>query len=203
VNCPQCGLISPKAALRCDCGYNFSSGELKESYERKKQQVIRMPVSDILFSFQGRIDRKTFWVPTVCMLPFSSLTVFWGREGLLPVPVMLILLSFFVWVGLAVSIKRWHDRGKSGWWVLIGLIPLIGGIWTFVELGFLEGTKGLNAYDFLSVPHRVTHDRSTARQTGPIIFRCWVCKAEITIQPEMRGRRTKCTACGTGQACPT
>ncbi|TGR16409.1 DUF805 domain-containing protein, partial [Mesorhizobium sp. M8A.F.Ca.ET.197.01.1.1] len=42
--------------------------------------------------------------------------------------------------------KRWHDRNKSGWWTLIGLIPIIGGIWLLIELGILEGTRGANQY---------------------------------------------------------
>jgi Protein of unknown function (DUF805) len=45
-----------------------------------------------------------------------------------------------------MQVKRWHDRGKSGWMVLINLIPLIGWVWTLVELGLLEGTLGPNQY---------------------------------------------------------
>lgn len=44
------------------------------------------------------------------------------------------------WMNCAVWAKRWHDRGKSGWWTLIALIPFgIGWIWAMIELGFLEG----------------------------------------------------------------
>jgi len=45
-----------------------------------------------------------------------------------------------------VYIKRWHDRDKSGWWMLIVLIPLVGLIWFLVELGFLPGTPGPNRF---------------------------------------------------------
>ena len=47
---------------------------------------------------------------------------------------------------LAVYAKRWHDRDKSGWWTLIGLVPFIGAIWLLVECGILEGTRGPNSY---------------------------------------------------------
>ena len=47
---------------------------------------------------------------------------------------------------IMVYIKRFHDRDKSGWWVLIALIPLIGAIWILVELGFLAGTPGPNRF---------------------------------------------------------
>lgn len=57
------------------------------------------------------------------------------------------LASFLaIWPYLAIAIKRWHDRDKSGWWVLIGLVPLIGPIWAIVETGFLPGTDGPNQF---------------------------------------------------------
>ena len=46
---------------------------------------------------------------------------------------VLALYVPFIWISLAVSVKRWHDRDKSGWWILIGLVPLIGSIWQFIE----------------------------------------------------------------------
>lgn len=51
-----------------------------------------------------------------------------------------------VWIGLAMQVKRWHDRDKSGWMVLINFIPIVGLLWAFVELGFLQGTIGPNQY---------------------------------------------------------
>lgn len=55
---------------------------------------------------------------------------------------------------ICVSIKRWHDRDKSGWWVLIGLIPIIGAIWVLIECGILKGTEGPNRFgpDPLAAP---------------------------------------------------
>ena len=47
---------------------------------------------------------------------------------------------------ILVYIKRFHDRDKSGWWVLIVLMPIIGAIWMLVELGFLAGTPGPNRF---------------------------------------------------------
>lgn len=55
--------------------------------------------------------------------------------------------------GLALTVRRLHDTERSGWWVLIGLIPLIG---TLVLLYFMvcRGTAGPNRYgiDPLSLP---------------------------------------------------
>ena len=46
---------------------------------------------------------------------------------------------------IAVGIKRCHDRNRTGWFLLIGLIPLVS-IWLVVELGFLRGTVGQNRF---------------------------------------------------------
>jgi uncharacterized membrane protein YhaH (DUF805 family) len=47
------------------------------------------------------------------------------------------------WAG---AIKRCHDRGKSGWWLLVSFVPIVGFLWSFVELGCLRGTDGANEY---------------------------------------------------------
>jgi uncharacterized membrane protein YhaH (DUF805 family) len=47
---------------------------------------------------------------------------------------------------IAVGAKRCHDRGRSGWFQLIGLIPLLGALWLFVDLGLLEGNEGENRF---------------------------------------------------------
>jgi len=36
--------------------------------------------------------------------------------------VCLLLFIVLLWVGPAVAVKRWHDRNKTGWWILIGLV---------------------------------------------------------------------------------
>ena len=51
-----------------------------------------------------------------------------------------------IYPSLALYAKRWHDRGKSGWWTLIILVPIFGALWLLVELGFLKGTEGPNDY---------------------------------------------------------
>ena len=46
---------------------------------------------------------------------------------------------------LAVAVRRLHDTDRSGWWLLIGLVPLVGGIVLLVFL-VLEGTRGPNSH---------------------------------------------------------
>jgi uncharacterized membrane protein YhaH (DUF805 family) len=67
-----------------------------------------------------------------------------GRIIHLPVIGMLYSLAVLV-PGIAVAVRRLHDIDKSGWWLLISLIPLIGAIWLIVLLA-TEGTRGSNPF---------------------------------------------------------
>jgi len=69
-----------------------------------------------------------------------------GQFGVLVVVLANVFTIFFIWATLAVNCKRWHDLNKSGWWSLINLIPIVGQIWLFIELGFLKGTPGSNRF---------------------------------------------------------
>lgn len=66
--------------------------------------------------------------------------------SLLSLVCMLATLVAYVWVELAILVKRWHDRDRPGVMVLVLFIPFIGGIWTLIECGFLDGTPGPNIY---------------------------------------------------------
>jgi Protein of unknown function (DUF805) len=59
---------------------------------------------------------------------------------------LLVFALFLAWMGFCITVKRYHDRGKSGWWYLLQFIPIIGPIWAFIELGFCSGDDGDNDY---------------------------------------------------------
>jgi len=96
----------------------------------------------ILFSIDGRIARSTFWLVWIALLCVVALLT-QARLGAWP---FLALLAPLAWISIAIQSKRWHDRNKSGWMFLISLIPVVGFIWTIVELGCLRGTMGPNRY---------------------------------------------------------
>lgn len=58
---------------------------------------------------------------------------------------IIILLLFGVWIYFCQTVKRYHDRDKSGFWYLFGFLPIIG-VWQIIECGFLSGTPGGNSY---------------------------------------------------------
>ncbi len=107
-----------------------------------------MDVLALIF-FDGRIGRVAFWGLTLLSFLFNivaSIMLTYGeaneslRYGGYAVLVLTVIM------GLATGVKRYHDRDKSGWWVFIGLIPIIGWLWSLIELGFLAGTEGYNTY---------------------------------------------------------
>jgi uncharacterized membrane protein YhaH (DUF805 family) len=107
-----------------------------------------MPPWRVFLDPKGRIPRRTFWlygvlaVPGIGLLLGALLTIAGMKADHAETLVNLLLL----WPGMAVSIKRWHDRDRSGWWVLIVLIPVIGWLWALIDNGFLRGTQGPNRF---------------------------------------------------------
>ena len=57
-----------------------------------------------------------------------------------------VMAVFTAWTVLAASVKRSHDRNRTGWLVLLAVVPVIGWAWLLVDLLVLAGTKGRNAY---------------------------------------------------------
>jgi uncharacterized membrane protein YhaH (DUF805 family) len=115
----------------------------------------------LLFSFEGRINRAKFWIISIAVgiihdiLSYIIYPAVWTESdpatalesvGLVRGILLLVLFVVVVWIGLAVAVKRWHDRDKSGWWVLIVLVPVVGVLWYLIECGFLRGTPGPNRY---------------------------------------------------------
>lgn len=140
-----------------------------------------MSIAKILFSFEGRINRKTYWA---FYLPFLLLCVL-IRESSQPEILYALFTIIVFWPALAVQVKRWHDRNKSGFWVLINLIPILGQIWATFELGFLPGTDGENRFDH---PEITAFDKST--------LLCSMCDFSVKIE-DFKKNELFCPECGT------
>lgn len=103
---------------------------------------------NLLFEFKGRINRAKYWIGVLVLLAFEAVLLILAtvlNSGAFVFFAWLVLV-ICIWPALAISVKRWHDRGKSGWWVLIALVPIIGSIWVLIECGFLPGDVGRNDY---------------------------------------------------------
>ncbi|MDP1616237.1 DUF805 domain-containing protein [Phenylobacterium sp.] len=79
-------------------------------------------------NFEGRTGRATFWWWTLAVflaaVVAGILDEALGAGGIEPFGLLLVLGTFLP--HLAMAVRRLHDTGRSGWWLLIVLIPLIG-----------------------------------------------------------------------------
>ena len=102
----------------------------------------------LLFDFKGRIGRRTWWLWGVAaMLGLGRyFTVLLRVVGVSAHVTEGLVNMMLLWPALALSVKRWHDRDRAGWWVLVTLIPVIGWAWAVVENGLLPGSSGANRY---------------------------------------------------------
>ena len=116
------------------------------------------------FQFSGRSRRKEYWMFALLfwilfviagiidtMLGFgavetgtaaASYSYDWKVEN---GPVMIAVSLLFFFPHLAVSVRRLHDTNRTGWWLLILLVPLVGLVVMFVFL-CLDGTIGPNRF---------------------------------------------------------
>jgi len=102
----------------------------------------------MLLDPRGRIGRAAFWRWGVA-LPLGVALLLHALLGIARIPLEraeTVVNLLLLWPTIAVAAKRWHDRDKSAWWLLIVLLPLAGLIWLLVELGGLRGTRGPNRF---------------------------------------------------------
>ena len=95
-------------------------------------------------SFHGRASRKEYWLANLIFLLailFSSLVAVTVDTN---VPIFLLFLASFLPL-LALSVRRLHDTGRSGWWYLINLIPYVGFL-CFLVIATFESQSGTNKY---------------------------------------------------------
>lgn len=94
--------------------------------------------------FNGRARRKEYWMFAL----FNSIIVMllYGVMALIDSYIPIIIYDLAILIpSLAVSIRRMHDINKSGAWILISFVPLIGSIW-FLVLTCINGTPGPNRF---------------------------------------------------------
>lgn len=98
--------------------------------------------------FTGRATRPEFWWFVLFNVGVSIVANFIdavigtrsGSFGLIDGLASLALLL----PGLAVGARRLHDTSKSGWWLLIGLVPCVG--WIVLIVFFVQDSHGDNTY---------------------------------------------------------
>jgi uncharacterized membrane protein YhaH (DUF805 family) len=142
----------------------------------------------LFFGFQGRISRAPYWIGSLLLGITGGIAILGltfnigGIEAATGIPADILVIPVFgviaamIFCSLAISVKRLHDRNKSGWWmalfygvsalqagaeetgmagtpddpnalgVTLAALSIVVGLWFLVELGFLKGTPGDNDY---------------------------------------------------------
>ena len=102
--------------------------------------------------FTGRSRRKEYWMFVLLSIGIyiiaSILDRIAGMNGMIAGtygPITALVALGLLVPSLAVSVRRLHDSDRSGWWLLLGLVPIVGEIIVLV-LMVLEGTRGANRF---------------------------------------------------------
>ncbi len=109
--------------------------------------VEKLHLGKIWFSLQGRIPRSVYWANLLFGTTLGLLSnMLVDLMGITALVIVVPLFIAMLYAGVAVYVKRWHDRDKSGWWTMLCFVPIIGTLWTLIELGFMRGTTGTNRF---------------------------------------------------------
>lgn len=106
-------------------------------------------------NFSGRARRKEYWyccltlfILNMLMQVVSAISSVESSSSILVLGLSIVLLLAYMCLiipNISLSIRRLHDIGKSGWYLLIGFIPLVGGIILLVWF-CREGETGPNKW---------------------------------------------------------
>jgi uncharacterized membrane protein YhaH (DUF805 family) len=103
------------------------------------------------FDFEGRTSRKYYWmfvlvniVILIVIRQFEELQL--GDVSTYQGGILSNLYNFFIFIpSISICVRRLHDINKSGWWILLFFIPIIGMIWLII-LNIKKGDVGENEY---------------------------------------------------------
>ncbi|MGI9191688.1 MAG: FAD-binding protein [Chitinophagaceae bacterium] len=144
----------------------------------------KLPVSYLLFTSRGRINRLTYWVASVFI--WSSFYVLYQTlQSLVSVEATWVVYPFLFWALYATGVKRLHDMNVSGAWLSLVFIPVLGPIVLIYALGFKRGSLSANRFgavpnsapdyyknpDAEKIPHLNTEERivNDVTQLNPVI----------------------------------
>ena len=95
--------------------------------------------------FSGRARRTEYWMfmlfNVIAGIILGIVDAILGTGGVLGAIYALAVLI----PGLAVSVRRLHDTSRSGWWLLIAFVPIVGAI-VLLVFSLQDSTPGPNAY---------------------------------------------------------
>ena len=158
--CISCGAENDDTARFCkECGKAMPRSSARTGSVPLAPASRRTPIGYYLQAlehyadFEGRARRAEFWWFNLGLYGVNLVIVLLGAALGTFVPVLETVFTVILWVHglglllpqLAVTARRLHDTGKSGWWMLLVLIPILGWI-PLVILLVLPSNVGPNKY---------------------------------------------------------
>lgn len=164
--CANCGSDAGQARFCPNCGAEVQFSGVKHNNNIENFNLISAYKSMFkkYAQFNGRSRRSEYWFAAlanyiimiifylIMFIPMMSDIAKYGEPMGASAGVMMIgALLIFIYAiavlvpSLAMSVRRLHDTGRSGWFLLLGLIPYIGGIILFV-FSVLDSQPGPNQY---------------------------------------------------------
>ncbi len=123
----------------------------------------KLPVSYLLFTNRGRIDRLTYWIVSIFI--WTSFYILFNllNHGI-NYSATWVIYPILFWSLISTATKRLHDTNKSGHWLWLILIPVFGPLILIFQLGFKKGNKSVNRFGTIpgSAPDYFTNGHGQA-----------------------------------------
>lgn len=94
--------------------------------------------------FSGRARRSEYWYFVLFYIILYAVFLGVGIAIKAPAIVAIVALGLLL-PAWGVTVRRLHDTGRSGWWILIGIVPLVGGI-VLLVFQVMDSQPGANEY---------------------------------------------------------
>lgn len=157
INCPHCGNLIEVLddwngmEVQCPvCGrrfFNYNSAAVPDA-----PRATMLTALNKYAVFTGRASRREYWLFIIFqnLVQLAAMLICFMAsalpEGILMAMALVVIFNIAMFVpGLAVAVRRCHDTGHSGWYLLINLIPCIGPL-VFLIMLCAPSYQGENIY---------------------------------------------------------
>ena len=141
--CTKCGAKNPEDATFCyKCGnemYTDKTRTMVDDTTDTTDEIVAEEVNPLIdfwtniVNFEGKMNRHNFWVAVFIMalINIVIVAISYGTEAMI---LWYLYDLFFLIATLSASVRRLHDVNKSGAYVLLNLIPLVGQVALLIML---------------------------------------------------------------------
>lgn len=141
--CTKCGAKNPEDATFCyKCGNEMYTDKIRTMVDDTTDTTDEIVAEEVnplidfwtnIVNFEGKMNRHNFWVAVFIMalINIVIVAISYGTEAMI---LWYLYDLFFLIATLSASVRRLHDINKSGAYVLLNLIPLVGQVALLIML---------------------------------------------------------------------